>query len=272
MTFLLHSGHQLSWSAWTFEAPVVSAIFIALSFYFYAAFSLKGAFVPVRALAFVCGIVLLAMAVVSPLDVAADRLLSMHMLQHVLLTTLGPPLVLLGLTDAMLHPIFVTPSIHRYAKVVLHPVFTGAVFVVTMWFWHVPAIYDEASSNIEVHQLMHAAFVCAGFLFWWPVIQPSRDLITHGEGARVLYLFATGMPMALLALLFFAANDVIYPYYDQTPALWGLSPTDDQQIAGLVMGGLGEAASFVAITLLFFRFLDREEREATAQQGRVDAA
>jgi putative membrane protein len=272
MDFLLHSGHQFSWSAWTFDAPVVSAIFIALSFYFYAAFSLKDAFVPLRAVSFVCGIVVMSLAVVSPLDIAADRLISMHMLQHVLLATLGPPLLLLGVTDAMLQPIFVTPSIRRYAKVLLHPVFTGAVFVVTMWFWHIPAIYDEASSNIEVHQLMHAAFVVAGLLFWWPVIQPSKDLITHGEGARVLYLFATGMPMGLLALLFFAANDVIYPYYNQTPALWGVSPMDDQQIAGLVMGGLGEAANFVAITLLFFRFLDREEREATANQTRVDVA
>jgi cytochrome c oxidase assembly factor CtaG len=119
---------------------------------------------------------------------------------------------------------------------------------------------------------MHVMFMGTGLLFWWPVIQPLPDLGRLGDGGRLLYLFATGMPMALLALLFFAANDVIYPYYDQTPALWGLSPTDDQQIAGLAMGGLGEAASFVAITLLFFRFLDREEREATAQQGRVDAA
>jgi cytochrome c oxidase assembly factor CtaG len=118
---------------------------------------------------------------------------------------------------------------------------------------------------------MHFAFMGSGLLFWWPVIQPSSLLPRVGDGARLLYLFATGMPMALLAMLFFASNGVIYDYYEQPTRLWGISPMDDQQIAGLVMGALGEAASFAAITLLFFRFLDREEAEARTQ-GRADAA
>jgi cytochrome c oxidase assembly factor CtaG len=119
---------------------------------------------------------------------------------------------------------------------------------------------------------MHFAFMGSGLLFWWPVIQPSSLLPRVGDGARLLYLFATGMPMGLLAMLFFASNDVIYDYYEQPTRLWGISPMDDQQIAGLVMGALGEAASFAAITLLFFRFLEKEEAEARSQGGRVDAA
>jgi cytochrome c oxidase assembly factor CtaG len=78
--------------------------------------------------------------------------------------------------------------------------------------------------------------------------------------------------MGLLALLFFASNGVIYDYYQNSNPLWGVSPTDDQQIAGLVMGALGEAASFTAVTLLFFRFLDREEpAPAVPAPGRIDA-
>jgi cytochrome c oxidase assembly factor CtaG len=120
---------------------------------------------------------------------------------------------------------------------------------------------------------MHLAFLGSGILFWWPVIQPTPLTGRHGEGARLLYLFATGMPMGLLAMLFFASGGVIYDHYQTVKPLWGVSARDDQQIAGLVMGALGEAAAFAAITLLFFRFLDHEEPVAPAPvRGRTDAA
>ena len=268
---LLHSSHNFGWGAWHPEASVISGTFIVVSFYVYGALSIKGAFVPWKAASFALGVMLMFLSLVSPLDVGADRLLSLHMLQHVFLTTIGPPLVLLGLPDAMLRPIFSNASVLKVARVALHPVATGAIMIVNMWFWHVPPVYDLAVRNLEVHILMHFAFMGSGLLFWWPVIQPSRLLPAVGDGAKLLYLFATGMPMALLAMLFFASNGVIYDYYEQPTRLWGISPMDDQQIAGLVMGALGEAASFAAITILFFRFLDREEAEARSQSP-VDVA
>ncbi len=142
-----------------------------------------------------------------------------------------------------------------------------------MWFWHVPPIYGAALDHLVVHITMHVAFITTGLLFWWPVIQPTPATGAHGEGGRILYLFATGMPMGLLSLLFFASSDVIYEHYETADRLWGLSATNDQQIAGLVMGALGEAASFAAITILFFRFLDRDEQAvAGSVRGRTDAA
>jgi cytochrome c oxidase assembly factor CtaG len=79
--------------------------------------------------------------------------------------------------------------------------------------------------------------------------------------------------MGLLALLFFASNGVIYDHYETVDRHWGLSARDDQQIAGLIMGALGEAASLAAVTILFFRFLDHEEpAAAAAAPGRIDAA
>jgi putative membrane protein len=271
MTPLLHGSHVFNLQAWHFEPTVIAGTFIVVSFYAYGLMSIREAFVPWKALAFLLGVTLMFLSLASPLDVGADRLLSLHMLQHVFLTTIGPPLVLLGLPDAMLRPVFSNPSALRAGKLLFHPVTTGAIFIVNMWFWHVPPVYDLAVTNLEVHVVMHFAFMGSGLLFWWPVIQPSSLLPRVGDGARLLYLFATGMPMALLAMLFFASNGVIYDYYEQPDWLWGISPMDDQQIAGLVMGALGEAASFAAITLLFFRFLDREEAEAEARtQGRAD--
>lgn len=250
----------------------MAGAFIALSFYTYGSMLLKAAIPPWRAACFFAGVLTIFLALTSPLDAGANRLLSLHMLQHVFLTTIGPPLLLLGLTPALLEPLLRPGLTSRLAALVTHPVFAGTLFIVNMWFWHVPPVYDAALSRLPLHITMHLMFMGSGILFWWPVIQPSPRTGRLGEGARLLYLFATGMPMGLLALLFFASNGVIYDHYEKLQPLWGLSQMDDQQIAGLVMGALGEAASFTAITLLFFRFLDREEAAApVAAPGRIDA-
>jgi putative membrane protein len=227
--------------------------------------------VPWRAAVFLTGVAAMFLSLVSPLDAAADRLLSMHMLQHVFLTTIGPPLVLLGLPPGLLAPVFSNRRVLKLATLALNPVATATLFIVNMWFWHVPPVYEEALTSLPVHITMHVAFMATGLLFWWPVIQPAPETGRTGDGARLLYLFATGMPMALLAVMFFASGNVIYDYYDRPDPLWNLDPMDDQQIAGLIMGALGEIASFVAITWLFFRFLDREEEQAAALARPADA-
>ena len=268
----LHIGHNLDLGAWHLEPTVVAGAFIALSFYTYGIVVLRASVPAWRAASYFAGVLIIFAALTSPLDTAADRLLSMHMLQHVALTTAGPPLLLLGLTPALLEPLLRPAPVLRTARALSHPVLAGTLFIVNMWVWHVPPVYGAALDHLGVHILMHVAFMVTGVLFWWPVIQPSPLTGRLGEGARLLYLFATGMPMALLALLFFASNGIIYDHYETADRLWGLSARDDQQIAGLVMGALGEAASFTAVTLLFFRFLDREEQAAqTGPPGQIDA-
>ena len=273
MDRLLHAGHDVDFAAWHFEPTVVAGAFIALTLYAYGVTKLKGAFSGWRAASFTAGVAVIFLALVSPLDGASDRLLSIHMLQHVAVTTVGAPLLLLGLSPALLEPVLRSGLIRRAARNLTHPVFAGTLFIINMWFWHVPPVYDAALDNLAVHITMHLAFIVTGILFWWPVVQPTPATGRHGEGARLLYLFATGMPMGLLSLLFFASSGVIYDHYETVDRLWGLSARDDQQIAGLVMGALGEAAGFAAITILFFRFLDHEEQEVTAAvPHRTDAA
>jgi cytochrome c oxidase assembly factor CtaG len=276
LPLLLHIGHQVEFGAWHLEPSVVAGTFIALAVYAWGVSRVPGAFEPWRAFSYALGVAVMFLALVSPLDTAADRLLSMHMLQHVAVTTMGPPLILLGLPPALLAPLLRPRRVGEVARLLTHPVLTGTLFILNMWFWHVPPMYDAALAHTSVHITMHVAFMATGILFWWPVVQPSPITGTHGEGARLLYLFATGMPMGLLALLFFASGGVIYEHYATVEPLWDINPSDDQQIAGLVMGGLGEAASFAAITILFFRYLDVEDAQsavgAPVAPGRTDVA
>jgi len=263
---LLHIGHQFRLDSWNFEPTVVSGGFIVLSFYAYFAIRQPGGIKWLRALAFYSGAAIMLLALVSPLHAGADRLLSLHMLQHVALTTLGPPLVLLGLSREMLEPLSRPGFLNRAARLLTNPLIAAAIYMVNMWLWHAPQMYQLALTEEWAHATMHIAFMAAGFIYWWPVLQsvPSR----LSEGGKLFYLFATGMPMGLLALLLIASNGVVYSHYENSERLLGLSPVEDQQVAGVIMGALGEFAGFIAITWLFFRYIDREGMDEDPKLGR----
>ena len=255
---LLHLGHQVSWSAWHFDPVIIAGLFFGAVSYAYGMHELRVRWSWWRTACFYTGMVAVFIALVSPLDAGAERLLSLHMLQHVLITTIGPPLILLGLPIGLLQPLLKWPSLHRAVGLLTMPVFTAGLFIVNMWFWHIPPVYDAALNHIYVHAAMHIAMLLTGILFWWPVIEPMPVPSRLGDGGRLLYLFVSGFPMGLLALLLISSGNVVYDYYEQQGTFWGISAMADQQVAGVIMGALGEAASFVAISLLFFRFLDRE--------------
>jgi cytochrome c oxidase assembly factor CtaG len=267
----LHIGHDLALGAWHLEPTVVGGAVAVFGLYAYGVTTRpEGERLDwLRTFAFAAGAIAIFLALASPLDVAADRLLSMHMLQHVVLTTIGPPLVLLGLPPALLRRVIRTGRLRRAVALVTLPLVTGPLFLLNMWFWHVPDVYEAALTGLTLHITMHLAFLTTGLLFWWPVVQPLPELAPLSGPARLLYLFVTGFPMALLALLLLASGSVLYPYYEQEEPLWGLSPIADQQIAGLIMGVLGEAASFIAFSVLFVRYLGGEEEAAPART--VDA-
>lgn len=257
---LLHTSHPVNWSAWHLEPTVAGAAAIVLGIYLLAMRDVSPTIRWRKASLFLLGWSIMLLSLISPLDAGADRLLSLHMIQHVALTTLGPPLVLLGLPATVASRL---PKLPFFAAMSL-PLITGPLFLVNMWLWHAPPLYDAALRDLPVHVTMHAAFMATGLLYWWPVIHSMAGRAGLGEGGKLLYLFVSGFPMGILALLLLASGNVIYSHYETSDPLWGIAPLDDQQIAGMIMGSLGEAASFVAMSLLFLRFLDKDAAEEPA--------
>lgn len=264
---LLHAGHPVTWSAWHFEPSVVSGAFIACGLYLYGLRTERVRIPWPRVASFFAGALVMLAALTSPLDVAANRLLSMHMLQHVVLSTVGPPLVLLGLPATMVRRALGGGVLIRIARALTLPYVAAVLFILNMWVWHVPPIYETALDHLPVHIAMHILFMGTGLLFWWPVVSPMPEVNRVGPGARLLYLFVTGFPMGILALLLVSSSAVIYDFYARAPKLWGVSPLIDQQVAGVIMGSLGEAASFIAFSLLFWRYLGSAEEEVGLQAG-----
>jgi putative membrane protein len=272
---LLHIGHNLGWGAWHLEPTVVGGALIVVGLYLYGVDRLRrsGGEVPRwRVAAFLGGSLLIFLALTSPLDTAADKLLSFHMLQHVALTAFGPPLVLLGLPPALVERAIGRSHLRRLVGALTLPYVAAATFIVNMWLWHAPPLYELALTELPVHALMHVAFLATGLLFWWPVVQPLRSTAGPRDVTRLVYVFVSGFPMGILALILLASPNVLYDYYETAPRLWGISALADQQVAGVIMGVLGESTAFLAFSYLFFKLMSAEDAAEPSRGGAAGAS
>jgi putative membrane protein len=236
--------------AWNPEPAVIAASILGLALY-------GSGFLALRrrgrrdhagwthACPFLLGVLVLTLALVSPLDAAGDEyLVSAHMLQHVMIGDLAPALLVLGLRGPL--TLFMLPApilrgvagtmwLRRTLGFLLRPTPTFVAWALTMAVWHVPAIYDAALTRTWLHDLEHASFLAAGLLLWSLLIDPARrgELDLRG---RILYagaLFATAHVLIHPVLL---SSSAVYDSYASQPhRLLGLSPVADQHWAALVM-------------------------------------
>lgn len=191
------------------------------------------------------GVLVIFVALLSPLDTLGDRyLFSAHMIQHMLLILIMPPLLLLGLPAALVRTWLATPPVRRIEQVLRRPVIAWLLGMGTLWLWHLPALYNAALSNENIHIVEHLCFMIAATIFWWPVVAPIDEarpmpLITVG------YLFLAMLASGILGIILTFATPGLYPAYlhppDQLGILpllrdsWGLTPAVDQQLGGLFM-------------------------------------
>jgi len=262
--FFLHGGGRVAWDTWELDPSLIAGLFIAVAGYCYPVTKLRPPGEPIegwRVVAWHSGVALIFLALASPLDIGAEQLLSLHMLQHVVLASIGPPLLLLGLPAWLLRKALGRGPLFSAARIATQPLTAAIVFSFNMWIWHAPPVYAIALNHLPVHILQHILFLATGLAYWWLVVSPLPELGRIGAGGRLLYLFVTGFPMGILALLLLSSGRVVYDYYAVGPQLWGVDPLTDQQLSGVIMGGLGEITSFIAFSLLFWRYLDDAETE-----------
>jgi putative membrane protein len=204
---------------------------------------------------FAGGLLALFLALESPIDVGGDHyLFSLHMVQHLLLAMIVPPLLLLGLPEDW----------RVWGRVRVSPLAANIVFNLVLAVWHLPFLYEATLRNQPVHVLEHLSFLAAGVLFWWPILVPAGERGAMSVMGKIAYLGFAGVPPTILGLAFILSPTVLYPFYAMAPRVMPLSPLDDQLIAGLVMFGLGNLIYFVAIWVIFFRL---DDKSATAGDG-----
>jgi putative membrane protein len=230
----------------------------------------RGAAEPAR---FFGGVLILVGALNGPLhDLSDYYLFSAHMVQHLLLTLVVPPLLLAGtpaaMADAVLGVVMRRRALGALARVATRPVAALGLYAAALVGWHLPGPYGAALERHGWHVVEHLVLIAAALLAWWPVLSPSRLLPRLHYGTQILYLFAFGMPMTAVAAMITGAEHVLYPFYAAAPRLWGLTAVADQRIGGLIMWVPAGLIPLVAFTVVFFRWAaveaDEPERRDTS--------
>ena len=231
---------------------------------------------------YMLALVVLALALLG-LDEAAESRFSWHMIQHLLLVMVAAPLVLLGnplplvlwglphavrgrLATAALRP--ATPV--RRALVMLSwlPV-AGSLYVITVWGWHLPALYDAAAEHEAVHIVEHAMLLGTALLFWWPVIRPAPRLRPPSHpGLVIAYLVAATAQNTALGMALTVPDRAFYPHYVSAAAKLGISAVDDQAFGGGLMWSMGHMYLLPILLILYALACESERDHEAALRGR----
>jgi len=202
----------------------------------------------------------LGLALNGPLHNLSDfYLFSAHMVQHLVLTLVFPPLLLYGTPAWVVRPLLRPRPVMRFARWATRPLAAGVLFSAPITLWHFPQFYEAALEHHGLHVVQHLVFIATAVIMWWPVLSPVPELPRASYAIQLLYLFALGLPMSLAGALITLADRVLYPFYESAPRMWGLTPAADQQLGGLLMWVVGTIYLWVAATVVWFRWSIREE-------------
>lgn len=272
--------HDL-WSTWSLDPGVLLALGVSAILYSRGVGRLwrragVGRGIPRwRFNCFAAGLATLFVAMASPLDGMGTALFSAHMVQHELLMLIAAPLLVLGLPwIAFLWalPIGWRRRIGRWGRarpvrsavaLLTHPVTAWSFYAAVLWVWHAPDLYQATLGSEWVHLAQHASFLGASLLFWWVLLHPGR-MRRRAYASSIPYLFTTALHGTLLGALLTFARRPWYPAYAPTAPAWGLSPLEDQQLAGLIMWippGFLYLGATLAILMIWLR---REPRSESA--------
>jgi cytochrome c oxidase assembly factor CtaG len=220
-----------------------------------------------RAACYLGGVAVLALALLSPLDLLADRyLFSAHMLQHILLLLVVPPLILAGLPSSLAGLLEEVLMRWRCTRLFASPLVAFVLYAVLTWLWHLPLFYEAALRSEALHAVEHLCFLLSAGLFWVPICRPIGSLRLPAL-VQIVYIFGAGVSSTALAALITFAAHVLYPTYAQdgpsavVRTALGLTPLADQQLGGLLMW-IGGAFWFLgAAAVVFYRWFERAARE-----------
>jgi cytochrome c oxidase assembly factor CtaG len=271
--------------AWTWDPTVLLGLLLAASLYAVGWRRLRhrshrtlSRWQPV---AFGSGLLVVLLALLSPIGTYDQELFALHMTQHMLLIMAAAPLLLLGqplvpllwgLPDQerrglgrLLRP---RTPLHAILGLLGRPVVAETLFLLALGIWHVPRLYDAAEGRTWLHDFEHLCFFLTAILFWWPVVQPAAGQRSLGRMAAIVYLLPAMMEGTAIGALLTLSSQPLYATYRVAPrlaGLAGLSPLDDQQLAGLIMwvpGGLIYAGCALCLLLQVLH-----DEQASTQPG-----
>lgn len=266
-----------AFASWRIEPGTFAAI-LALAFFYTRGWLRLQSRAPrrfplARLLCFLAGLLTLAIALFSPLDAFATFLLSIHMVQHLMLTMVAPPLLLLGapylpillglprrfVADG-LGPFLAWSPLKTLGHFLTNPIFALAAFCLSNILWHLPPAYELALRSTGWHRVEHMFFLGTAVLFWWHVIDPWPSHNRWPRWTVIPYLLLADFQNTALAAFFSFYDQVIYPTYAAAPRFGDFSALNDQAAAGGIMWVPGSIAFLIPCAFVAIEFLSPKRR------------
>jgi putative membrane protein len=276
------------WQVWHFDAHVVVPLGFMTFFYLLGLrrWTERSREHPWwRTALYLSGMALLILSLQSPIDALGMHHFTFHMLQHEIMMMIAIPMILLGAPTTptlrglppiarqhVIRPMMKSPLARGLYRLITHPVVAIGVFVFVLWAWHyVPGWYDAVLEGGAIHDLQHLTMAGAAALFWWNVIDPRPLRSRVPLPARILYIFAAGIPKMAIAAFITFADEVIYPTYLEVWPIVGLDPLEDQQLGGLIMWVPSKFLMLIIAAIIFFVWANRDSRARDAQRAAEEA-
>jgi putative membrane protein len=273
-------------AAWSF--PVVPLVSLALLSGIYICGFVRGRrtrpeeLPPWRAVCFLSGILSIWVAIASPIDALDDFLLTAHMIQHLILMSVAPPLLILGApavpllrglprwsARVVVGPLLQLAWLQRVFKIVSHPAFAWLSMNIAYLGWHLPRVFELALHSESWHTGEHLCFFVSSSLFWWIVIQPWPSQAVWPRWSVIPFLLTADIANTGLSAFLVFCGRVLYPTYADAPRVSGLSALSDQMAAGAEMWVLGSIIFLAAVVAVFWRMLHPKSFVPIKDAGRL---
>ena len=266
---LLHPFSQFNWLHWSIHPSTVIGLAVLAGLYFWRSrqASADQPLAAARRISFFSALLVVFVSLNGPIhDLSDTYLFSAHMIQHLLITMLFPPLIIFGTPGWILRPLLRNRRVLAIAKFLTKPMICFAIFNLVIAGWHLPVFYNAAMANHNIHILEHLMFMSAAVLMWWPISSQLPELPRLSYPGQMLYCFLMIFPMSIVAIYISMADQVLYPAYSAAPRITSLSPLDDQLLGGLIMWVPGGTIFMIIMTVIFFKWAARGEDDAASAQ------
>jgi putative membrane protein len=275
---LLHANGDFSWTAWPIHPSTLIGSVVLLGAYFAGIGPLRRKYKwadkvePWQPICFTTAVLILFGVLNGPIHELSDfYLFSAHMVQHLLLTLVMAPLMLVGTPDWLWRALIRNTVGFDVARSLVSPLIAFGIYNVVFAGWHFPMLYNWALENHTVHIIQHLMFIAAAMFMWWPVVEPLPELSRMITPLRMVYLFAMSIPMSVVSAIITLSDTVLYTWYSEAARIFALSAHEDQQLGGLIMWVPGALIFWVAISILFYRWATAENREEEEERNRLKA-
>ena len=256
------------WLQWHFHPDIVFGVVVLQGSYILSVtllrrrYNLASTVDKQKTLLFGLGVLSLYVALSSPIHHLADNyLFSAHMVQHLILLLLVPPLLLAGTPEWMCRPILSYQLTRYIANWLTRPVQAFAISGLILALWHLPPFYNATLTSHALHVVEHIMFILSAIIMWWPILSPITGIPRASYPMQMIYLFLLTLPAGFIGAAITFSPRILYDFYATVPRLWGVDVVTDQQIGGLIMKIPGGLAFFITMIFVFSLWYQRDNQD-----------